>query len=268
MKRPVRLSLLLGVALLHGGCSLVAIDGDGPGKLIDPSSIEDAVPRVEALSKYGNPSSYVVNGVRYTVMNSSHGYLAQGSASWYGKKFHGRKTSSGEIFNMYLATAAHRSLPLPTYATVTNLDNGKKVLVKINDRGPFYADRIIDLSYAAAVKIGIAEAGIGRVEVRAITLVSSPSIYAPTAAVPTPVSTAATYVQMGAFKYPVNAEEMRARAAGAGILGVIVDSGESATGEILYVVRVGPIEDSAVIDTIVGKLQKAGITDFKLLGSN
>ena len=118
-------------------------------------------------------------------MNASQGYVERGNASWYGKKFHGRRTSSGEVFDMYLATAAHRHLPLPTYARVTNLDNGRVVLVKINDRGPFHSDRIIDLSYAAAVKIGIARAGVGRVEVRALE---------PDASLAEPSSTALTAI--------------------------------------------------------------------------
>ncbi len=268
MIRTTQYTILLLLALVLGACSTTSIDGDGPGKQIDAASVENAVPRNESPSKYGNMSSYVVNGVRYAVMKSSDGYVAQGRASWYGKKFHGRRTSSGEVFNMYLATAAHRSLPLPTYAVVTNLDNGKKVLVKINDRGPFYADRIIDLSYAAAVKIGIAEAGTGRVEVHAINSGSPSSSSAMATTVAIPLVSEGTYVQIGAFKYFVNAQEMRARALGAGILGVSVDQGKSNSGEKLYLVRAGPFAKMTKIESIIGKLQKAGITDFKLVGGN
>jgi len=266
--RPIRQSVLLLLTLSLGACSLTGVDDDGPGQRISASSIEDAVPRKESLSKYGNPSSYVVYGVRYTVMKSASGYVARGRASWYGKKFHGRKTSSGEVFDMYLATAAHRSLPLPTYATVTNLANGKKVVVKINDRGPFHGDRLIDLSYAAAIKIGIARAGTGRVEVRVINSGSPTSSSAITAATSAPLASEGTYVQMGAFKFFVNAQEMRARAQGAGILGVSVDHVNSVSGGKLYTVRVGPFANMAKIDSIVGKLRKAGINDFKLLADN
>ena len=227
MIRLAQHTALLLTTLSLGACSVPDIDDDGPGMPIEAASVEDAVPRNEPLSKYGNNSSYEVFGVRYAVMKSSDGYVAQGKASWYGKKFHGRKTSSGEVFDMYLATAAHRSLPLPTYATVTNLDNGKKVLVKINDRGPFYADRIIDLSYAAAVKIGIEKAGIGRVEVRVIDSGSPTSRSAMTTATAPPLVSESTYIQMGAFKYFVNAQEMRTRALGAGIQGVSVNPGEA-----------------------------------------
>ena len=128
----------------------------------------DAVPRAEPLARYGNHSPYEVFGKKYHVLPSSDGYHEQGVASWYGSKFHGRRTSSGEPYDMHLATAAHKSLPLPTYAEVTNLDNGKKVIVKINDRGPFKDDRLIDMSYGAALRLGMTGTGTARVDVRVI----------------------------------------------------------------------------------------------------
>lgn len=130
------------------------------------------VPRAEPRSPYGNPDSYEVFGKRYRVMDSSDGYVERGVASWYGREFHGRRTSSGESYDMHALSAAHRTLPLPTYVEVTNLENGRKVVVRINDRGPFHGDRIIDLSYAAAVKLGMAGKGTARVEVRALKAVS------------------------------------------------------------------------------------------------
>ena len=126
------------------------------------------MPKVESKSKYGNPKSYVVFGKRYYVKDSAKGYVEQGIASWYGTKFHGRRTSSGETYDMYAMTAAHKTLPLPTYARVTNLENGRSVMVKVNDRGPFHQNRIIDLSYSAATRLGIVKTGTGRVEVEAI----------------------------------------------------------------------------------------------------
>ena len=132
----------------------------------------DAIPepavRAEPRARTGN-KSYSVLGKRYQVLDSAHGYQEEGGASYYGKKFHGRRTSSGEVYDMYAFTAAHKSLPLPSYARVTNLDNGKSVVVRVNDRGPFHSSRIIDLSYAAAVKLGYREKGVARVEVRALT---------------------------------------------------------------------------------------------------
>lgn len=147
--------------------------GDGvPCHQQDIASIPDAVPKWEPKSRSGNPKSYVIQGKRYYVMDSAEGYSATGTASWYGQKFHGRKTSSGEIYDVYGMTAAHTSLPLPTYARVTRLGNGpyagRSIVVKINDRGPFIDSRLIDLSYAAAVKLGVVSSGIAPVRVEAI----------------------------------------------------------------------------------------------------
>ena len=122
----------------------------------------------EPLSRYGNPESYVVYGKTYHTLSSSKGYKERGAASWYGTKFHGKRTSSGEPYDLYAMTAAHKTLPLPTYVEVTNLKNGRTVIVKVNDRGPFHDDRLIDLSYAAAAKLDILPYGTGEVEVRAI----------------------------------------------------------------------------------------------------
>lgn len=145
-------------------------DADGPPLVdVDVTRIPDATPRKEPLSKYGNMNSYEVFGNRYRVLSHSKGYKAEGVASWYGRKFHGRRTSSGEPYDMFSMTAAHRSLPLPTYVTVENLKNGRKIVVKVNDRGPFVEeDRLIDLSYAAAKKLGIYETGTGKVRITAI----------------------------------------------------------------------------------------------------
>ncbi len=143
--------------------------GDGPSTLdLKASDVTDAVPHAEPLARYGNHSPYEVFGKKYTVLQSNRGYHEQGVASWYGSKFHGRRTSSGEPYDMHLATAAHKSLPLPTYAEVTNLDNGRKVIVKINDRGPFKNGRLIDMSYGAALRLDMIATGTARVDVRVI----------------------------------------------------------------------------------------------------
>jgi rare lipoprotein A len=139
-----------------------------PDDIPDVDAIPEPEVRREPRAPTGN-KSYSVLGKRYQVLDSEHGYQEHGGASYYGKKFHGRRTSSGEVYDMYAFTAAHRSLPLPSYARVTNLDNGKSVVVRVNDRGPFHSNRIIDLSYAAAVKLGYREKGTARVEVRALT---------------------------------------------------------------------------------------------------
>ena len=147
--------------------------GDGPPvRTANLDKIADAVPRREPRSRYGNnPYKVSIEGRNqyYTPMKSARGFKQRGVASWYGRKFHGRRTSSGEIYDMFKMTAAHPTLPLPTYVRVTNLDTGKRVTVKVNDRGPFLHGRIIDLSYAAAHKLGIARKGTGRVRIEAIT---------------------------------------------------------------------------------------------------
>lgn len=130
--------------------------------------VKNALPKKEPKSRCGNPKSYVVLNKRYQVLDTSKGYKKRGIASFYGTKFHGHKTSNGETYNMYEMSAAHKSLPIPTYAQVTNLKNGKKIIVRINDRGPFHGNRIIDLSYAAAYKLGMLGVGTANVEVKAI----------------------------------------------------------------------------------------------------
>lgn len=173
---PSRLICLSIIVMLLPSCGffggLGKPSGSGgdsaPNVVLDKRKIEDATPRVEPKSRGGNPESYSVFGKRYKVMKSAKGFKERGDASWYGTKFHGRLTSNGERYDMYKMTAAHKNLPLPTYVQVTNLDNGKKVVVRVNDRGPFHKGRVIDLSYAAATKLGILKKGTGRVEVEAI----------------------------------------------------------------------------------------------------
>lgn len=164
--RLLHLSLLASMALT--GCSITRYQDGAPRGDVDVSRIPNAVPRVEPLDANANPASYTVLGHTYHVMRSARGYVARGIASWYGTKFHGRTTSDGEIYSMFKMTAAHKTLPIPSYAEVTNLENGRKVIVRINDRGPFHPNRIIDLSYVAAKKLGIIRAGTGLVEVRSI----------------------------------------------------------------------------------------------------
>ncbi len=154
------------------GCTLVGVGARSPPLTsadgINFDEIPDAIPQAEFKSRSGNPETYVIEGVTYRVMDTSDGYREEGIASWYGGYFHGRRTSSGDVYDMYLMTAAHKSLPLPTYVRVTNLENGSSVVLRVNDRGPFVEDRIIDLSYTAATKLGMAQQGTARVEVVAL----------------------------------------------------------------------------------------------------
>src|SRR3546814_702883 len=139
-----------------------------PDELPDVDAIPEPEVVAEPRSRYGNRSPYKVLGKSYRVLDSAEGYDETGLASYYGNKFHGRRTSNLEVYDMYAFTAAHKSLPLPSFARVTNLDNGKSVVVRVNDRGPFHEGRIIDLSYAAAVKIGIRDRGVGRVDRKSV----------------------------------------------------------------------------------------------------
>src|SRR5690606_22558549 len=123
-----------------------------PLKPIRAEDVRDAVPRADPLLQTGNRTPYIIDGVTYHVLENYRGYRERGVASWYGTKFDGYETSNGELYDVYQPTAAHRSLPIPSYARVTNLENGRSVVVRVNDRGPFHSDRLIDLSYAAAVK--------------------------------------------------------------------------------------------------------------------
>lgn len=160
-------ALTLFLTTLLSSCSHVRRDGP-PNFYVDESKIPNAVPKPEPLAKYGNMKQYYVAGKCYRVMKSSKHYSATGVASWYGTLFHSRKTSSGERYNMLAMTAAHKTLPLPTYVRVTNLKNHREIIVKVNDRGPFKSNRIIDLSYVAAKKLGMMGRGTAYVRVTAI----------------------------------------------------------------------------------------------------
>ncbi|MDQ7074710.1 MAG: septal ring lytic transglycosylase RlpA family protein [Gammaproteobacteria bacterium] len=245
-----------------GGTTLKPDEGDGPGRVLDPSQIRDPIPKMEPRSRYGNPKSYVVFGKRYYVMPSSKGYQEKGIASWYGSKFHGRRTSSGEPFDMYLVTAAHRSLPLPTYVEITHLDNGRKIIAKVNDRGPFHAKRIIDLSYAAAAKLGILATGTGRVEVRALDL-SSEGEKREFDKVESNESVGLS-IQVGAYREEANAWAMQRRLQRLfRRQGVTLYAARDPTK--LYRVRIGPLQNQQQADQVAQSLEQEGIFSYSLL---
>jgi len=170
------------------GCGSLSVQDGAPTKTMDWDSIPDAVPQTEPLSDKGNPDSYSVNGQRYNVNFDTRNFSQQGLASWYGTKFHGKLTSSGEPYDMYKMTAAHKTLPIPCYVRVTNLQTGKKIVVKVNDRGPFVDGRIIDLSYAAAKKLGITQTGTARVQLDLVTPDTPDVVVYAAAASPAPVT--------------------------------------------------------------------------------
>jgi len=252
-----------------GGLYAPHIRDGGPEVPPDVSRLPEPVPRPEPRARYGNHSPYVVLGRRYHVMNSAEGYVERGVASWYGTKFHGRPTSSFEPYDMYLFTAAHKTLPLPTYARVTNLENGRSITVRINDRGPFHADRLIDLSYAAAVKLGIHIRGTGPVEVRAIV---PPGMHAQVGPAP-PAARAAggtarpeppprteagdVLLQVGSFSERDNALRVQHQLLGAGIRPVQLQRADVG-GTVVFRVRIGPVD----VDSqpgIVERVQRLGL---------
>ena len=218
----------------------------------------DPRPQPEPRAHLGNPPFYEVYGQRYTVLASAAGYLERGVASWYGPDFHGGRTATGEPYDMYSMTAAHRTLPLPAYVSVTNLSNHRAVVVRVNDRGPFKADRIIDLSFAAALKLGMVRDGTTLVEVRALEPAAVAA--APAAAAPDPVE---IYAQAGAFAVEHNAAGLRDRIRAAGVGNVLLRA--VASGErTLYQVRIGPIASVPAFDALLARLRAIGIDGVTL----
>jgi rare lipoprotein A len=215
------------------------------------------VPRDEPRAKYGNPPFYEVNGRRYVVLESAAGYVERGIAPWYGPDFHGGRTATGETYDMQAMTGAHPTLPLPTWVRVTNLENGRSVVVRLNDRGPFAKGRIIDLSRAAAEQLDMVRAGTAEVEV--VSLAGA----APVAGAPPAAAPAAYYAQAGAFGSRENAEALAARLRAAGIAGVTVTE-HTGGGGTLFRVRAGPAATLPEFDVLIARLRAAGAGDARL----
>jgi rare lipoprotein A len=269
--------LLMLAAFVLTACSGLPRKGgyyqdDGPPRRsrVDVASIPDAVPRAEPLSQSGN-QPYTVNGSTYFPLQVAAGYRKRGVASWYGKKFHGRRTSSGEPYDMYAMTAAHKTLPLPSYVQVHNLKNGRSVIVRVNDRGPFLHNRLIDLSYAAATRLGIVSTGTGLVEIQVVgpqsTATGMPASPAPQ---PDTVQTEKSapvprlYLQIGAFTSWANAVTLRARLADAQLGPVKIYS--ELQGKIrIYRVRIGPIDSVEESDQLVQRAAARGISDAHIV---
>lgn len=282
----------LAVAAVVGSLALVFLgcgggpdrgrvaDGHPPVVPVDLASIPDAVPRHEPLSRYGNPSEYEVFGQRYRTLASSAGYDERGLASWYGTKFHGRRTSSGEPYDMFAMTAAHRYLPLPSYVEVTNLDNGKRVVVRVNDRGPFAGGRIIDLSYAAAYRIGMVERGVAPVRVRALEPDDSPTeaLQVAESEVETKVNANTSqsrngsdlgvrFVQVGAYADREAADRVRTnlKALGFSEVQVTTFTNSPESSEPLHRVRIGPLQDVDAVQEVAERLHRAALVDYRVV---
>lgn len=263
----ILLSLLM---MVLSGCSSkpksrYSIEHDhGPSSVKDMSHVPDAVPKLEPRSRGGNKSPYRVLGKTYYILGTSKGYRERGGASWYGKKFHGHKTSNGEIYDMYQMTAAHKSLPIPTYVKVTNLDNGRQVIVRVNDRGPFHQGRIIDLSYAAAFKLGMLSKGTARVEVEAInprTWKQSDQVRQ-TGLEKTLV--AGRYIQVGAYSSSVSAQRVVDRLRSMTGENVKVSTVER-QGRTLHRVLVGPVKQAGNIENLIRLITENGYPDAHLV---
>jgi rare lipoprotein A len=252
------------------------------------AGVPDAVPRAEPRSQHGNPPFYEVAGRRYAVLGSADGYVERGVASWYGPDFHGRNTSSGEPYDMYGMTAAHKTLPLPCYARITNLANGRSIVVRINDRGPFVANRIVDLSYTAAQRLDIVRTGTAFVELRTVgpdsmieantAMAAAPAALPAPASPPEPAITAppvaaelpvaappglSLYIQVGAYGDPANAARVVSRLQAAGVPRVFTLDGP-AGGRMLQRVRVGPIASVEDYDQLAARLASIGFQDARL----
>jgi rare lipoprotein A len=249
-----------------------------------PETVPDAVPRDEPRSMYGNPPFYDVFGKRYFVLSSSADYVERGVASWYGPGFHKVRTSTQEPYDMYGMSAAHKTLPLPCYARVTNLQNGRSIVVRVNDRGPFVGNRIIDLSYTAAAKLDMLRNGTAMVEVRTVGPASVPGVVpppppaAPPSAAPaagppgapviapapvTSAPVAALFVQAGAFADPANAQRLAQKLRDGGYGKVFVRD-DVIAGRRMYRVRIGPVPDVPGFDRIVAALEQVGVRDAHL----
>lgn len=253
-----RLSWLL-IVLMLGACTFgVPVGERGKTKASASSST--------GKSNQGNPSSYVVFGKRYYVIDNADGFVQRGVASWYGTKFHGRKTSSGETYNMHAMTAAHKTLPLPIHVHVKNLDNGRSTVVRVNDRGPFISGRIIDLSYAAAKKLGVNGPGTANVEISVVKKGQSH----PTSVVRTIPLTGEIekdvplYIQMGSFSSESNASKLVRNLQAANESSVRISQQQTDNG-LFYRVRVGPLFDVDEANAIIKRLRGKGFQTARIV---
>jgi len=221
-----------------------------PLRPISQGEVFDAIPQADPILRFGNVSPYVIDGVTYHVLEDYRDYREQGTASWYGAKFSGHKTSNGELYDLYQPSAAHKTLPIPSYARVTNLDNGKSIVVRVNDRGPFHSDRIIDLSYAAAVKLGYMEQGTAQVEVEVMEVVGVEDRR-------DPLYGNYRYLQLGAFGREASAQTLVEALKPLLTAEVFVSAVES-DGTLLYRVRVGPVDDKSHLLAVQQQLQDSG----------
>jgi rare lipoprotein A len=236
-----------------------------PNRSVDLSSIPEVVPEPITRTMAGNRSPYTVLGKSYEVLPTEEGYTERGVASWYGEKFHGHKTSNGEVFDMYQVSAAHKSLPIPSFLRVTNLDNNRSIVVRVNDRGPFHGDRIVDLSYAAALKLGYADRGTARVQLESIIANGSSRDRAVTRTSTIkrePLNSAVAgeqYLQVGAFSDVNSARAVSDKLRAMTNRPVFIKSINNTANGVLHRVRIGPVNDPGEIRRITQSVVAASL---------
>lgn len=255
-----------------GGLYAPGISDASPIGDLDISQLREPTPRNEPKSKYGNKSPYKVLNKKYTVLNSAEGYKERGISSWYGTKFHGRATSSQEIYDMCQFTAAHKSLPIPSYVRVTRLDTGQSVIVRINDRGPFHEGRIIDLSFAAATKLGINKVGTAKVEVEAITLsdqkndsaiaVQQPETLKQTVLAPEVFTSNKNFIQVASFSNKDNAKTLLEQLQASNIDEAFIKKYQLDANSV-WRVRIGPLNEAEIRNTL-DKLNNIGLKGLRV----
>ena len=297
LKPNCQVTGLLGILLISACSSTPPVSGTSPVanagryemkndspvlETFDPAKVVPVIPKPENRTLAGNKSPYTVNGTSYRVLTTEAGYSEYGMASWYGRKFHGHLTSNGEIYDMFQLSAAHTQLPIPSYARVTNLDNGKNIIVRVNDRGPFHTGRIIDLSYAAAVMLDYADKGTARVRVEAIVpeqsarpggqVVQSEPLTVTPLPEPEQAPTAQAladekqridagegneFLQVGAFANIESAQNLVSRLSKMTSMGVFIQTDTVASGATLHKVRVGPLTSELLANQLVENVKSA-----------
>ncbi len=255
MKHRLALPVL---ALLAAACAQQPQRPESPQPAPDTGG--ESVPRDEPRARLGNPPFYEVAGKRYVVLASAAGHVERGVASWYGPTFHGRRTATGEIYDMNAMTGAHPTLPLPTWVRVTNLQNGRSVVVRLNDRGPFSSNRIIDLSRAAAEQLDMIRAGTAMVEVRSLAAGNPVAQAGPGAPPATP---SRFFAQAGAFADEGNARRLAERLRDARV-GEVAISETRVDGRRFFRVRVGPVAGVSEFDSLIERLRQAGVETARL----
>lgn len=233
----------------------------GPEGDFDASGVPDAQPIWEPLSRQGNKSTYTVRGINYKLADISNGFVEEGVASWYGLKFHGELTSNGEIYNMYSMSAAHKHLPIPSYVKVTNLDNDKQVVVRVNDRGPFHKGRVIDLSYAAATKLGFAKKGTANVRVELVN--AKPPKSGQVA--PYKTDKISHFIQVAAFSSQQSADTLKNQLSGVDGVDNVYVASDSSGVSVVHRVRVGPFNNESEAESVRRVLKEKGFNNTILI---